>query len=102
MTLVKAKAKVKHIYSTGIIYDHHLRLSKYFYSTGHWAVGLKSMWITNNWHNIVVDFHQDFMASTHSDFYQGQMNMTLLYWPHHSEKTWLSNQEEDEEESILF
>jgi hypothetical protein len=25
---------VKHIYSTGVIYDHHLRSSKYFYSTG--------------------------------------------------------------------
>ncbi len=30
-----AKAKVKHIYSTGVIYDHHLQSSKYFYSTGH-------------------------------------------------------------------
>jgi hypothetical protein len=26
---------VKNIYSTGIIYDHHLQSSKYFYSTGH-------------------------------------------------------------------
>jgi len=24
---------VKHIYSTGIIYDRHLQLSKYFYNT---------------------------------------------------------------------
>jgi hypothetical protein len=31
----KAKAKVKNIYSTGVINDCHLRLSKYFYSTGH-------------------------------------------------------------------
>jgi hypothetical protein len=31
---VKAKAKVKHIYSTGIIYERHLRSSKYFYNTG--------------------------------------------------------------------
>jgi hypothetical protein len=36
MTLAKAKAKVKHIYSTGIIYDRHLWSSKYFYNTGHW------------------------------------------------------------------
>ncbi len=40
MTLAKAKAyakaKVKHIYSTGVIYDNHLWLSKYFYSKGHW------------------------------------------------------------------
>jgi hypothetical protein len=27
---------VKHIYSTGIIDDCHLRSSKYFYNTGHW------------------------------------------------------------------
>jgi len=26
---------VKHIYSTGIFYDRHLRSSKYFYNTGH-------------------------------------------------------------------
>ena len=41
MTLVKAKAmakaKVKHIYGTGIIYDRHLQLTKYHYSTGHWS-----------------------------------------------------------------
>jgi hypothetical protein len=28
---------VKHIYSTGIIDDRHLRLSKYFFNTGHWS-----------------------------------------------------------------
>jgi len=26
---------VKHIYSTGIIYDRHLQSSKYFYNTAH-------------------------------------------------------------------
>jgi hypothetical protein len=31
----KAKAKTKHIYSTGINYDRHLQFSEYFYSTGH-------------------------------------------------------------------
>jgi hypothetical protein len=25
---------VKHIYRTGVTYDHHLRSSKYFYNTG--------------------------------------------------------------------
>jgi hypothetical protein len=35
--LAKAKAKVKHIYSTGVIYDYHLWLSKYFYNTGHFV-----------------------------------------------------------------
>jgi hypothetical protein len=34
----KASAKAKQIYNTGITYDHHLRLSKYFYSTGHWIL----------------------------------------------------------------
>jgi hypothetical protein len=33
----KASAKGKHIYNTGVNYDHHLRLSKYFYSKGHWS-----------------------------------------------------------------
>ncbi len=28
---------MKHIYSTGIIDDSHLRLSKYFYNTSHWS-----------------------------------------------------------------
>ncbi len=28
---------VKHIYSTGIIYDRHLWSSKYFSNTGHWS-----------------------------------------------------------------
>ncbi len=28
---------MKHIHRTGIIYDCHLRLSKYFYNTGHWT-----------------------------------------------------------------
>ncbi len=32
----KSKAMAKNIYSTGITYDHHLGLSKYFYRTGHW------------------------------------------------------------------
>jgi len=42
MTLAKAnaraRAKAKHIYSTGVTYDRHLRLSKYFYSPGHKCV----------------------------------------------------------------
>ncbi len=37
-TMAKASAKAKHIYNTGVNYDCHLRLSKYFYSTGHWFV----------------------------------------------------------------
>jgi hypothetical protein len=30
----------KHIYSTGVIYDRHLRSSKYVYNTGHCTVDL--------------------------------------------------------------
>ncbi len=37
MTLAKDMAKAKHIYSTGITYDHHLQLSKYFYITDIWS-----------------------------------------------------------------
>jgi hypothetical protein len=29
------EAKVKHINSTSVIYDHHLQLSKYVYNSGH-------------------------------------------------------------------
>ncbi len=32
----KLKAKVKHIYSTHVIYNCHLGSSKYFYNTGHY------------------------------------------------------------------
>ncbi len=32
-------AKLKHIYSTGVIDDRHLQSSKYFYNTGHILFG---------------------------------------------------------------
>jgi hypothetical protein len=35
------------------------------------------------------------MASMHSNFFQGQMDRGLFYWPNHSVETQLSNQEED-------
>jgi hypothetical protein len=42
MRLAKAKPLTnKNIYSTGITYDHRSRLSKYFYSTGHWYLGVE-------------------------------------------------------------
>jgi hypothetical protein len=43
--------------------------------------------ITNNQQNLVVNFHPDFMASTHTNFFQGQMARGLSYWPNHSRKT---------------
>jgi len=38
---------VKHIYSTGVIYDCHLRSSKYFYNTGHSSVNDASRSVNN-------------------------------------------------------
>jgi hypothetical protein len=42
-----------------------------------------------------VTFDQYFMASTHADFFQGQVDRGLIYWPNHSEETQLNKQEED-------
>jgi hypothetical protein len=35
--------------------------------------------ITNNQQNTAVNFHQGFVASTHSDYSQGQVDRGLLY-----------------------
>jgi hypothetical protein len=35
------------------------------------------------------------VASTHSGFFQGQMDMVLFFCSNHSEKTWLSKEEEE-------
>jgi hypothetical protein len=45
---------------------------------------LNPLWIMNIQQNIVVNFHQDFEATKHSDFFQGQTDMGLFYWPNHS------------------
>jgi hypothetical protein len=47
---------------------------------------------------IKVNFHQDFMASTHSDFFYAQMDGGIVYWPSLSGETQLSSDEEEEEE----
>ncbi len=39
--------------------------------------------IVKNQHTIVVNFHQDFEASTHNNFSQGQTDRYLIYWPNH-------------------
>ncbi len=44
--------------------------------------------------NIAINFHQDFTASMHYDFYLEQMDRGLLYWPDHSGETQLFKQEE--------
>ncbi len=41
-------------------------------------------------HEIKVNFHRDFMASTHSDFFQGHMDRSLFYWPNLTGETRLS------------
>ena len=40
---LRLKAKVKHIYSTVIIYDCNLQSSKYFYNSGHWYTNCNSI-----------------------------------------------------------
>jgi hypothetical protein len=45
--------------------------------------------------NSVVDFHQDFVASTHYNAFPGKRDRVLFYWPNHSGGTQLSKQEED-------
>jgi hypothetical protein len=49
----------------------------------------------NNQKNIVINFHQVFVASTHSDFFQGEMDRGLFYWPSHASETQLSKQEKE-------
>jgi hypothetical protein len=47
-----------------------------------------------------INGHQDFMASMHNDFFQGQMDRGLFYWLKYSGKAQLSNEEEEEEVAI--
>ncbi len=55
--------------------------------------------VCQQWANFIVSFYQDFRASMHSDFFQGQMDRGLIYGPYHSEETCLSCQKEEEEDS---
>ncbi len=36
--------------------------------------------------NNQLNIFQDFVASTHSDFFRGEMDRGLFYWPNHSGK----------------
>ncbi len=38
------------------------------------------------------------MVSTHSDFFQGQTDRGIIYWPNHSEEIWLSKEDNEEKE----
>ncbi len=49
--------------------------------------------IYDNQENAVISFHQDFAASTHCSFFQGQMDKGLFYQPNHSWETCLPKQE---------
>ncbi len=48
---------------------------------------------TNNKYTIVDNFHQDFVASMHSDFFLSRPDMGLLYWPNYSWETCVLKQE---------
>ncbi len=54
--------------------------------------------IAYNPHTIVISFHQDFLASTHSGFFNGQTDSGLIYLPNHSRETQLSNKEVEGDE----
>jgi hypothetical protein len=54
--------------------------------------------IANNQQNIVINVYQDFLAHSHSDVFQGQLDTGLFSRLSHSGKTWLSKQEEEEGE----
>jgi hypothetical protein len=43
---------------------------------------------------IQVNYHQGFLASTHSNFFQGQTDRGLLYWSNHCGETRLFKQED--------
>jgi hypothetical protein len=50
------------------------------------------LWITNNQRNIGINFHQDFVAGMHSDFFQGQMDREGPFSQTILGETWLSKQ----------
>ncbi len=45
---------------------------------------LNLLWSANNQSILVMNFHQDFTASMHRDFFQGETDGDLIYWPNHS------------------
>ncbi len=63
-----------------------------------WVAGLKSLLNPNNLRIIVINFHQDFVASMHSDSFQEKVDKVLTCWPRHSRETQLSKQEVEEKQ----
>jgi hypothetical protein len=56
--------------------------------------------ITNIWCTVVAKFCEDFVASMHSNFFQGLTDRGLIYGPNHSNENLLSKQEREEENII--
>jgi hypothetical protein len=50
-------------------------------------LALNPLWITNNLLIIVINFHQDFATSTHSDFFPVDTDRGLFHWLNHSSET---------------
>jgi hypothetical protein len=53
------------------------------------------LWIANNRRTFVINLHQDFTTSTHSDSFQESADRGFIYWLNYSWKTQVSNQEEE-------
>jgi hypothetical protein len=45
------------------------------------------LWITNNQCTTVIKYHQDFKANMHSNFFHGQTDRGLIYWPNQESLT---------------
>ncbi len=58
--------------------------------------------IANSQRNIVVNLYQDFLASTHSNFFRRQTTGGLIHWLNHSWGTLLPNQENNKEAEGVY
>ncbi len=57
---------------------------------------------TNNYRAVDFNFYEDSVANIHSNFFQGQRDRVLFYWPNHYGLTRLSKQKEGEDLSEKF
>jgi hypothetical protein len=62
---------------------------------------LNSLRIIDNQQNTVDHFHQDFVASTHSNVLQGHTDSGPFYLPNHSGEVQLSKQEKAVKSSLM-
>ncbi len=58
------------------------------------GAGIKSLVDCQQSENIVACLCQDFIASSHSDFFKGQTDRGLFLWTDPSGETWLAKQED--------